>query len=369
MTPARIAFVCDWLTGMRGGEKCLEVLCEDFPDATLYTLLHIPGTVSQPIESRKIVTSFLQHVPKIGKNYRYFLPFMPFAARTLRMPPCDIVVSLSHAVAKSVVPPKGVPHLCYCYTPMRYAWHMKDSYFGDKRSLKSKAIELILSRLREWDRKTSSRVTQFVAISRTTQERIRDCYGRDSLIIYPPVDTDFYTPSPNPVREDYYLAFSAFAPYKRLDLAIEACNRLKKKLVVIGTGQNAAQLQKGAGPTVTFLGWLSNEEIREHLRKCKALLFPGEEDFGIVPVETNACGTPVICFGKGGATETINPLESNAPTGVWFSEQTVDAVINAIEQREKFDFDPKGLREQALKFSRETYRTKMLEIIESMRQG
>jgi glycosyltransferase involved in cell wall biosynthesis len=366
MIAAQLALVCDWLTGMRGGEKCLEVLCEDFPHAPVATLLHIPRSVSPPIESRRIITSFLQHIPSIGKTYRYFLPLMPLAIRTVRLPKCDLVLSFSHAVAKSVPPPLGVPHLCYCFTPMRYAWHMKDSYFGNSRSLKSKVIDLILARIREWDRRTAAGVTSFVAISRTIQQRIRDCYDRDSIVIYPPVDTDFYTPDPTVNREDYYLAFSAFAPYKRLDLAIEACNRLKKKLVVIGTGQNAAQLKAIAGPTVTFLGWQSNEAIRQHLRKCRALLFPGEEDFGIVPVETNACGTPVICYAKGGATETINPLDSANPTGIWFPEQTVEALINAMEQCEKTHFDPKVLRTQALQFSKENYRQQMLQVIRKM---
>jgi glycosyltransferase involved in cell wall biosynthesis len=240
MDAARLVLVHDWLTGTRGGEKCLEPLSRRKPDSRLYTLLHAPGSVPAAIEALRPRTSFLQLLPKVARYYRYLLPLMPAAVESLRLPPCDLVVSMSHCVAKSVRPPRGVPHICYCFTPMRYAWHMRESYFGGGRlgRWKRRAIDAVLARLREWDRSTADRVTHFVAISRTVQERIRECYGRDSAVIYPPVDTDFYTPAPI-AREDYYLCVSAFAPYKRLDLAIEACRRLGRRLVVIGVGQDS----------------------------------------------------------------------------------------------------------------------------------
>ena len=349
----RAVLVHDWLTGMRGGEKCLEVLCRRWPDAALFTLLHRPGSVAPAIERLGPRTSFLQRLPGVHRYYRHLLPLMPAAVACWRLPPCDLVVSFSHCAAKAARAPRGVPHVCYCFTPMRYAWHMRDAYFGGGRvALRSFLINMLLERLRHWDRETASRVTRFLAISRTVQQRIRDCYDRASTVIYPPVDTDFYCPAPVP-REDYYLAVSAFAPYKRLDLAIEACNRLHQPLVIIGTGQDQRRLQALAGPTVRFLGWQPDELIRDHFRRCRALLFPGEEDFGIVPVEAQACGAPVIAFAAGGATETVIPIGGTAPpTGVWFGEQTPDCLADAIERFEKDrgNFDPQALRRHALRF-------------------
>ncbi len=370
----RVTLVHDWLTGMRGGEKCLEVLCRRFPEALLYTLLHQPGSVSPDIERRHIRTSFLQLLPQVHRYYRYLLPLMPLAARW-RIAPCDLVVSFSHCVAKSACPPPGVPHVCYCFTPMRYAWHMRESYFqggGWKRGV----VETVLRRLRDWDRRTAERVTHFVAISRTVQERIRECYDRDSTVIYPPVDTDFYHPAAMR-REDFYLVTSAFAPYKRLDLAIAACNRLRKRLLIIGAGQDMRQLRKMAGPTIHFLGWQPDDVVRDQMRRCRAVLFPGEEDFGIVPVEAMACGTPVIAFGRGGATETVVPLtnvgaltlprrSAREPTGAWFAEQTADCLAAALELFENHgrDFHPLALRRQAQRFNRQRFADELVEFID-----
>jgi glycosyltransferase involved in cell wall biosynthesis len=351
--PPRAVLVHDWLTGMRGGEKCLEVLCRRWPQAQLFTLLHKRGSVSPAIEALAPQTSFLQLLPQVHRYYRYLLPILPLAVESWRLPPCDLVVSFSHCAAKGVRPPRGVPHVCYCFTPMRYAWHMREAYFGRERGLKARVVDRLLGVLREWDRRTADRVTHFIAISQTVRQRIAECYGRDSIVIYPPVDTDFYTPAAVP-REDYHLAVSAFAPYKRLDLAIEACNQLRQRLVIIGSGQDEARLRTMAGPTIHFLGWQPDEVIRDHLRRCRALIFPGEEDFGIVPVEANACGTPVIAFGRGGATETIVPLgRRDAPTGVWFAEQTVDCLIGALESftRQLSAFPPPLLRRHAHLFN------------------
>jgi glycosyltransferase involved in cell wall biosynthesis len=349
----RVVLVHDWLTGMRGGEKCLEVLCQRWPHAPLFTLLHQAGRVSPAIERRAIHTSFLQRLPGAHRYYRYLLPLMPLAARW-RLPPCDLVISLSHCVAKAAQPPRGVPHVCYCFTPMRYAWHLRDSYFGKGKTggFKRKLLGRFLARLRSWDRRTAQRVTHFIAISQTVRRRIAECYGRDSAVIYPPVDTDFFCPAPVP-RTDYYLAVSAFAPYKRLDLAVAACRRLRRHLVIIGTGQDERRLRGLAGPNMSFLGWQPDTVIRDHLRRCRALLFPGEEDFGIVPVEAQACGTPVIALGRGGATETIIPPGGHPePTGMWFEEQTAECLVAALERYEKRarDFTPGAARRQALRF-------------------
>jgi glycosyltransferase involved in cell wall biosynthesis len=350
----RAALVHDWLTGMRGGEKCLEVLCRRWPDAALFTLLYRPGAVSDAIARLRPRTSFLQHFPGVNRYYRYLLPLMPAAVRTLRLPPCEVVVSFSHCVAKGVRAPRGVPHVCYCFTPMRYAWHMRDAYFGAGRvrGLKARLLTSVLARLRDWDRDTAG-VTHFVAISETVRRRIAECYGRDSAVIYPPVDTDYYCPAPVP-RDDYYVVLSAFAPYKRIDLAVEACNRLRRPLLVIGSGQDETRLRARSGPTVRFLGWQTDSVIRDHLRRCRALLFPGEEDFGIVPVEAMACGAPVVAFAAGGATETVVAPESRRePTGLFFAQQTAECLADTLAafERQAADFSPAAARRRALRFN------------------
>ena len=329
-----MALVHDWLTGMRGGEKVLEVSCRRWPAAKLYTLLYCPGSTSPAIEDRELHFSFLHWLPGVHRYYRYLLPIMPWAVGW-QFPDCDLVISSSHCVAKGVKPPPGVPHISYCYTPMRYAWHLRDSYFRS-RGLKSWLIDRLMSELRSWDRRTAAHVTHFVTSSETVRQRIRECYGRDAAVIHPPVDTNYYTPDAV-AREDYYLVLSAFAPYKRLDLAIEACKLMGRRLVLIGSGQDERKLRALGGPTIHFLGWQPDEVLRDHLRRCRALLFPGEEDFGIVPVEANACGTPVIAYGRGGATETIVPLhhpagQGKAPTGVWFEAQSPDSLVRAIHR-------------------------------------
>jgi glycosyltransferase involved in cell wall biosynthesis len=366
----QVALVHDWLTGMRGGEKCLEPLCRRWPQATLYTLIYKPGAVSPTIERLRIRPSVLNSLPGVHRYYRYLLPLMPWAAGW-RIPDAELVVSLSHAVAKSAQAPPGVPHVCYCFTPMRYAWHMKDAYFaspGRWGRLKAHAIDRLLDRLRAWDRQTARRVTHFVAISHTVRQRIRDCYQREAVVIYPPVDTEFYTPATQ-AREDFYLVVSALAPYKRFDLAIEACRKLGRKLIVIGSGQHAAKLQALAGPNVTFLGWQSNAVIRDHLRRARALLFPGEEDFGIVPLEAQACGCPVIGYARGGLTETVLPLgEAAEPTGVFFHEQNADALCAAIEQfeNETDRFDPRAARRQALRFRKDRFEAELFAYLDAV---
>ncbi|MFH1264774.1 MAG: glycosyltransferase, partial [Planctomycetota bacterium] len=357
----RIALVHDWLTGMRGGEKCLDVLCRRFPEAQLFTLLHVAGSTSPAIERMQITTSFLQRLPGVRRHYRYLLPLMPAAVERLLVKKIpggvDLVVSFSHAVAKSVEPPPGVPHVCYCFTPMRYAWHRRADYAlaaGRFRNSPVSAVRnVLLDWIRQWDHDTSDRVTHFVAASRTVAQRIAESYGRPSRVIYPPVDTQFYTPANEP-RNDVYLCVSALVPYKRIDLAIEACNRLRRRLVVIGSGPERRRLDRLAGPTIELLGWVPGDEIRDHLRRARALLFPGNEDFGIVPVEAQACGTPVVAFGQGGATETVLPAdESHQGTGLFFDEQTPESLAQAIQRFEAHPhwFDPQLARQQAERFA------------------
>jgi glycosyltransferase involved in cell wall biosynthesis len=359
----RVTLLHDWLTGMRGGEKCLEAAARRWPDARLMTLLHRRGSVSQSIEALKPRTSFLDSIPGAHRHYRYLLPLMPAAVASMAVPESDLMLSFSHCVVKAARP-GGATHISYCFTPMRYVWHMRSAYFaGRMQGMKAWMVDRVLDALRDWDRRTANRVHHFIAISQTVRERIRECYNRESVVIYPPVDTGFYTPALVP-REDYYLVVSAFAPYKRLDLALEACRRLGRRLVVIGAGQDEARLKSQTGDTITFLGWQSDEAIRDHLRRCKALLFPGEEDFGIVPVEANACATPVIAYGRGGATETV----VDGVTGRFFEEQTPEALAAAIELFERSSFDPAACRKQALGFGQARYEAELFGYVEAVMQ-
>ncbi len=372
----RIALVHDWLTGMRGGEKCLEVLCRRFPEARLFTLVHARGSTSPTIERMRITTSFLQRFPGVATHYRLLLPLMPAAVGRLEIPgDVDLVVSLSHAVAKSIRPPPGVPHVCYCFTPMRYAWHRRADYFcvsgRFRRTPMAAARNLLLDRIRQWDRETSDRVTHFVAISRTVSQRIAQCYGRQSRVIYPPVDTDFYTPADVP-REDFYLCVSALVPYKRIDLAIEACNRHGRRLVIVGDGPQRRRLKRLAGPTVTLAGWCTDQQIRDRMRRARALLFPGNEDFGIVPVEAQACGTPVVALGQGGAAETILPVDgSTAGTGWLFDRQTPQSLYRAMELCESHPhrFDSRLARRQAERFASERFERELVGYLEEVQQS
>lgn len=360
----RVILLHDWLTGMRGGEKCLEAAARRWPSARLFTLLHKRGSVSEPIERLKPRASFLDRIPGAHRHYRYLLPLMPTALASLRLPPADLVLSFSHCVVKSADPGRA-RHVCYCFTPMRYVWHMREAYFaGRDAGVKAWVRDKLLDSLRDWDKRTAQRVHHFIAISRTVRERIRECYDRDSVVIYPPVDTAFYTPDHSP-REDYYLVVSAFAPYKRLDLALEACRRLKRKLVVIGAGQDEARLKAQTGDTIEFLGWQPDEVIRNHLRRCKALLFPGEEDFGIVPVEAMACGAPVIAYGRGGATETV----VNGVTGTFFADQTPDCLAESMVDFERHAdrFDPRAARRRAESFAGPRYEAELFGYIDELR--
>jgi len=372
----RIALVHDWLTGMRGGEKCLEVLCRRFPESRLYTLLHVRGATAPAIERMRITTSFLQRLPGATRHYRHLLPLMPVAVDRLAIDAeVDLVVSFSHAVAKSVKPPPGVPHVCYCFTPMRYAWHRREDYFAASgrfvQTPMAAARGAVLDWIQRWDRNTSDRVTRFVAISRTVAERIRECYGRESTVLYPPVDTDFYTPADVP-REDFYLYVGALAPYKRVDLIVEACNRHRRRLVVIGTGPEARRLARQAGPTVSLLGWRTDDEVRDHLRRARALVFAAHEDFGIVPLEAQACGTPVLALGEGGATETVLPADVDRPgTGLFFDRQTPQSLCQAIERFEsgRDRVDPDLARRHAERFALPRFERELVELLEGVHRA
>lgn len=367
--PVRVALVHDWLTGMRGGEKCLEVLCRAFPGSPLYTLIHRRGAMSPPIEAMDIRTSPLQQFPGIFRHYRHLLPLMPMAARSWRPAGVDVVVSLSHCVAKAVRVPRGVPHICYCFTPMRYAWDGRSAYLDAwaGKPVRRSLAGATLDRLRDWDRDASRGVTQFVAISETVRRRIARCYGRDSRVIPPPVDTNFYTPDPSARRDDApYLCVSALVPYKKLEHAVAACSASGRGLVVIGSGPERPRLERIAGPTVRFLGWQPDEVIRDHYRSCRALLFPGDEDFGIVPAEAMACGAPVIALNRGGVAETVDDR-----VGLLYDEPGPEGLLRAVEAFEAGGGvrDGEFARKKAEALAPEVFRDRMLRLIDEMAEG
>ena len=362
---ARVALVHDWLTGMRGGERCLEVLCELFPDAPLFTLLHVPGTVTPPIERRRIVTSFVQRLPRAATRYRYYLPAFPAAIRRFDLSGYDLVLSMSHCVAKGVrVPPRAL-HLCYCFSPMRYVWDLSSDYFGRDQGLARRVLGPPLAMaLRRWDRRTAG-VHRFVAISRHIADRIRRAYDRQADVLYPPVDVQRFEIAET--TDDYYLVVGALVPYKRIDLAVGAANRLGRRLVVVGTGPEESRLRALAGPTVSFLGWRPDPEIARLYARCRALVFPAVEDFGITPLEAAAAGRPTIALARGGALETMVGLDAGdaAPTAVFFAEQTVEALVDAIARFEGAEprFDGKALRARAEVFDRPVFKQKLRDYI------
>ncbi len=362
----RVAIIHDWLTGMRGGERCLEVLCELFPKAPVFTLLHVPGSVTPAIENRRIVTSFVQHLPRAAARYRQYLPLFPLAIRRFDLSGYDLVVSMSHCVAKGVRVPAGALHLSYCFTPMRYVWDLYDDYFGARAGLATRwLVPPVAAALRRWDRRTDG-VHGFVAISEHIADRIWRVYGRAADVIHPPVDVERFGISER--VDDYYLVVSALVPYKRVDLAIGAANRLRRRLLVVGTGPEAAGLRALAGPTVEFLGWRHDREVAELYARCRALLFPSVEDFGITPLEAAAAGRPTLALARGGARETMVGLDANEPpTAVFFGEQTVEALVAAIRTFEASEdrFDPKALRARAERFDRPVFKRRLFEYIDA----
>lgn len=353
----KVAIVHDWLTGMRGGEKVLEVLCELFPQADVYTLVYMPHKMSDTINRMNVITSPLQKFPGIERKYRYYLPLMPVMIERFNLTDYDLIISSSHCVAKGIRFKKGIRHICYCHTPMRYIWDMYSDYFGNASLPVRAVIKIFLKYLRNWDIRSSRRVNCFIANSKTVQERIKRIYDRDSIVIYPPVDTDRFYYKENEERSDYFLFVGAFAAYKRVDLVVDVFNESNEKLIIIGNGRGFDSIRKNARDNITFPGWLEDEEMRCYYARAKALIFPGLEDFGIVPVEAMACGTPVIAFEQGGATETV----SEGITGTFFNEQTKNSLHEAIKRFDILKFNRNILRDHALKFSRSKFKENIIE--------
>ena len=355
--PRRVAFVHDWLNGMRGGEKVLEAMLEVLPGADIYTLVLERDRISPAIASRPITTSFVQRLPFARRIYRYYLPLFPRAIEHFDLSAYDLVVSTSHCVAKGARVPPDRLHIAYIHTPARYLYGFQREYFRSS-PLKRAAMALLAPGLRRWDRRTVERVDDFLANSNNVAARIRRYYDRDSRVIYPPVNTEFFTPS-GETPDDFFLVVSALVPYKRIEIAIEAFSRTNVPLVVVGDGPLRRALQRTAAPTVAFLGWLPDDELRALYRQCRALVFPGEEDFGIVPVEAMACGRPVIAFRRGGALETVVEDE----TGLFFDEQTPESLVEAVSRFQRIRFHSAACQRRAEVFSTERFKQQFRDFV------
>lgn len=363
----RIALVHEWLVSMRGGEKVFLEICRLFPGADVFTLVHNPGHVAAEIEAHRIYTSFLQKIPGSVKHYPKLLPLFPTAIEAFDLTPYDLVVSSSHCVAKGVITRPDAVHVAYVHSPMRYIWDLHFSYFPQREGsvLKRALYRSVATYLRMWDVAANQRVDAMIANSQFVARRIWKYYRRKSRVAHPPVEVEQFSVSPQ--VDDYYLAFSSLVPYKRLDLAIEAFNRLRLPLKIIGGGPERAALEKKAGSTIEFLEWLPDAEMRRVLARARALIFPGVEDFGIIPVEANACGVPVIAFGAGGVLDTIIPLdernrEQRQPTGLFFAEQSAAAIIAAVErfeQQQNFFKNRQAIRHAAFRFQPAVFRRKV----------
>jgi glycosyltransferase involved in cell wall biosynthesis len=359
----KVALVHDWLTGMRGGEKVLEVLCERYPDAELFTLLHVRGSVSPAIERLTIHTSALQRLPGIRHYYRECLPLFPKLIEQFDLTRFDLVISTSHCVAKSALAAPNAVHICYCLTPMRYAWDQFDAYFGPARLGRpaSAVMRIVMARLARWDQRTAGRANRYVAISHYVAGRIRRYYNREATVVYPPVDTEFFHPD-SAVSGRQALVVSALVPYKRLDLAIDACRIAGVPLKIVGDGPDRARLERRAQAEgnaghdgVEFLGRRSNDEVRELYRRAAVVILPGEEDFGIVPLEAQACGRPVVAYARGGALETVVSEE----TGLLVEEAAPAAFADAIRRAIDRPFDSAVIRRHAERFGRARFANQM----------
>ncbi len=369
----RVALVHDWLTGMRGGEKVLERIARHFPEAPIYTLFHFAGSVSEELESHPIRTTYLQRAPGLRRHYRRYLPFFPRAIESFDLSGYDLIVSSSHCVAKGVISGPGAQHICYCHTPVRYAWDQEKAYFPKQTGPVAWLRGRELARLRRWDVATADRVDRFVANSTFVAGRIERYYGRQAEVIHPPVDTDFFRPAEQENRGGYALAVS-LAPYKRIDLAIEACRRLGLELRLVGEGPERERLARRAGEGVRFLGRVDARELRRLYREAACFVQPGVEDFGISPVEALACGCPVVAAGRGGVLDIV----TDGVHGVLYDPAGEDAagadasdsagpLITAIDKCRRVRFNLLNLRERAEAFSVDRFDRQLVELLGTSR--
>ena len=377
----RVALIHDWLNGMRGGEKVLEALCELFPKAVIFTLFYEPDKVSKRISRHEVRASILNRIPGLRRGYRKMLLLYPKAMESFKLDDFDLCISVSHSAAKGIRPGPNSLHICICLTPMRYIWDRFDDYFSDSDTgqLKRHLARIICMNLRRWDVQSSSRVDLFVSISEFVKRRVGKFYNRPSRVIYPFADTDFYKPAPStdvmPRIEayhggDYFLAVSALVPYKRIRDIVEAFRGLDEHVVIVGDGPEKKKLVEMAPPNVEFTGWVSDDSLLGLYRNCKAFIFPGVEDFGIVPVEAQACGRPVVALAEGGALETvigpilgIDSLDRADATGLLYRKPGPSHLAEAIKHFGQMRFDAGNIRRNSLRFTRQVFLSTMLDFV------
>lgn len=365
----KIAIVCDWLVTYAGAEKVLEQMLNVFPEADLFAVVDfLPEGQRDFIKNKKVTTTFIQNLPRARKKYRNYLPFMPIAIEQLDLSGYDVVISSSHCVAKGVLTGPDQINISYVHSPVRYAWDLQHQYLreaGLTHGLKSKIARLIMHYMRIWDTRTSNGVDYFIANSHFIARRIWKCYRREAEVIYPPVDVDKFTFCDK--KEDFYLTASRMVPYKKMDLIVEAFSKMPdKQLIVIGQGPDFNKIKKLAGPNVKLMGYQPDSVLQDYMQRAKAFIFAAEEDFGITPVEAQACGTPVIAYGKGGSLETVRGYgEMEKPTGIFFSNQKVQDLVDAVSSFEEIsqDITAKDCRENAEKFAISVFRKRFSDFV------
>ncbi len=358
----KVALVHDYLNQMGGAERVVMAFHDIFPDAPIYTSIYDPKRVDPAFQKMDVRTSFMQKLPLVTKHHQPYLPFYPFAMESLDLRGYDLVLSSSSAFGKGVITRPETLHICYCHTPMRWCWAY-DEYVEREQlgKVARRVLPLLITGLRVWDQTSAMRVDHFIANSPVVAERIQKYYRRDAIVIPPPVEASRFIFDPTIQPEDYFLVVSRLIPYKRIDLAIEACNRLQLPLVIIGSGRDEERLKKMAGPTIRFMGRLSDEEVLHYYAHCRALLFPGEEDFGITPLEAQASGRPVIAYGVGGVLASV----IDGITGVFFHEQTAASLASVLATFDEHSFDTQVIRNHALEFDMPRFRRRILQFIEA----
>ena len=370
--PMKIAIIADWLTTYAGSERVLEQMIACFPEADVFAVVDfVPQAERSFLQGKHPKTTFIQKLPGARKYARHYLPLMPLAIEQLDLSAYNLILSSSHAVAKGVIVGPDQLHISYVHSPIRYAWDLQHQYLkesGLQSGIKSWLVRLLLHRIRLWDQRTQYGVDEFIANSGFIARRIHRVYGRSATVIYPPVDVDAFTL--NVAKEDFYLAASRLVPYKRMDLIVEAFSQMPdKKLVLIGDGPDMEKIRVKAGSNVTIMGYQPFNVLKDHMQRAKAFVFAAEEDFGIAPVEAQACGTPVIAFGKGGALETVRGLGvvDNNPTGIFFAEQTPAAIIAAVSafEQQASAFNPETIRQHAEGFSVAHFKANYIRFVEN----
>lgn len=371
----KIAIICEWLVVVGGAERVLYHMLECFPEADIFAVVDFfdDKARQQILKNKKVTTTYIQKLPFAKKYYRYYLPFMPLAIEQLDVSQYDLVLSLSHAVAKGVLTGPDQVHISYVQSPMRYAWDLQHQYLRDAgldKGLKGFFTKRILHKMRIWDQRTATGVDHFLANSEFIARRIQKTYRRDSEVLYPPVDVEDFSPVSK--KEDFYLAASRMVPYKKIDLIVESFAQMPdKKLIVIGDGPDMSKIQGKSAKNIEILGYQSRETLVKYMQRAKAFVFAAEEDFGIVPIEAQACGTPVIAYGKGGCLETIRGIDHPQPSGLFFPEQTVDAIKQAVAQFENQyeKFSSENCVTNAKRFSASLFQENLKNIVQQQLQN